>query len=196
MIVQQFYAWLSFVKPLQIIGMEAISPVWWENLDCAVCAAAGGRVWRESEVTGLVTSRQSGFGRQYNLSRPFSILFVLFILKTTTMMAAVLVFSLCWKGILIKNNHRQRTGCMVASGGLRMFDGQGWEKKKINIKSKTRIHGAEKILMYLWWREGTSPGFVHWKRALYYALSRGIGAPSPPVLQSENNHFASVWRFC
>lgn len=49
--------------------------------DCAICVAAGGGVWRENEVTGLVTSRQSGFGRQCNLSRPFSILFLLFILK-------------------------------------------------------------------------------------------------------------------
>lgn len=54
------------------------------------------------------------------------------------------------------------SGCLTGRGG----------KKKQNIKGTTCLHGAQKVLMYLWWREGTSPGFVHWKRALYHALSK------------------------
>lgn len=157
--------------------MEAISPVWWENPDCAVCAAAGGRVWRESEVTGLVTSRQSGFGRQCNLSRPFSILFVLFILKTTTMMDAVLVFSLCWKAILIKNSHRQRTGCVVASGGLRMFDGQGWEKKKLYKEHHIYTWGTENLDVFVV-KRGHFPRFCPLEEGTLscFIYNRGIGA--------------------
>ena len=77
------------------------------------------------------------------------------------------------------------SGCLTGRGG----------KKKQNIKGTTCLHGAQKVLMYLWWREGTSPGFVHWKRALYHALSkRTLSQRVHQFFSQEMNNFCKcVW---
>ena len=57
----------------------------------------------------------------------------------------------------------------VPRGGLRMFDGQGWEKKKKKKKVPAVCGGTpahRKSWYILQWRKGTWPRFVHWKVTL------------------------------
>ena len=102
------------------------------------------------------------------------------------MLDAALVLSLRWKGILIKNSHRQRTGCVAASGGLRMFDGPGREKKTKHKRHHMFTWGAESLDVFVMKRGHFTRFCPLEEGTLSCFIQEDTLAASPPVLQSGN----------